>query len=317
MSLSTPVALIVFNRPDLTRIVFEAIKAVRPERLLVIADGPRNSEEAVRCAEARRIIEDVDWSCEVLTNFADINLGCKERVSSGIDWVFSEAEEAIIVEDDCLADPSFFTFAEQLLRRYRDDPRVMHVGGSNFISDKIKFRHSYDFSRYTFAWGWASWRRAWQLYDKQMKSWPEKRAAGWLEDLFETAPEQEYWARILDATHAGEIDTWDFQWFYTCWVNHGLAIIPHVNLVSNLGFRADATHTKTAHEREWLANIPRASMGAIDHPETVTRNLVADNYISKVYFGCDQRLQNGSTPTGMRYYWSALKYKLSRLKANA
>ena len=316
MSLSAPVALLIFNRPDLTRTVFDSIRAAQPERLLVVADGPRNPEEAERCKQARQIVEHVDWPCDVLTNFSECNLGCKERVSSGIDWIFSEAEEAIIIEDDCLADPSFFTFAEQLLARYRDDQRVMHIGGSNFISDKIHFAHSYDFSRYTFAWGWATWRRAWQLYDKQMRSWPEMKSAGMLEELFKTPAEQEYWGRILDSTYAGEIDTWDFQWFYTCWVNHGLAVTPRVNLVSNLGFRADATHTKTAHEREWLANVPRSTIQELDHPQSVVRNREGDDYISKVYFGYDERLQDFSPPTGMRYYWSALKHKLG-LKANA
>jgi hypothetical protein len=315
MSLYTPVALFIFNRPDLTEIVLKAIANVKPEKLLVVADGPRSPEEAEKCREARTVIERIDWQCELLTNFSEVNLGCKERVASGLDWVFSETKEAIIIEDDCLADPSFFSFAQDLLERYREDERVMHINGSNFVSDRIKPAQSYFFSRYTFTWGWASWSRAWKHYDKDMSSWPEFKSSGMLEQFFETREEQDYWRDVLDRTYGGELDTWDFQWFYTCWSQGGLSIIPRVNLVSNLGYRPDATHTKTAYERDWLSNVPREDIGGIHHPDFVVRNREADNHISRTYFGCGEE-QDFKLPTGWRYYWAALKYKLVQLRSS-
>jgi hypothetical protein len=318
MSLSTPVALFIFNRPDLTRVAFEAIAQVRPRKLLVVADGPRTPEEAEKCRQARAISERVDWPCEVVTNFSEANLGCKERVASGLDWVFSEANEAIIIEDDCLPDPSFFSFSEQLLARYRDDERIMHINGCNFLSDRISLERSYYFSRYTFGgYGWASWSRAWQHFDKDMKSWPEFKRSGMLAQLFEASGEQDFWRGILDRTYAGEIDTWDFQWFYAVWTQGGLSIVPRVNLVSNLGFRPDATHTNTPHERDWLSNLPRGSIDEIQHPDFVIRNREADNQIARAYYGCGEEKQDFKLPTGWRYYWAALKYKLGQLRSSA
>lgn len=310
MSLSTPVALFIFNRPDLTQIAFDAIAQVRPRQLLVIADGPRSSEEAQRCQQARAICARADWPCELLTNFSETNLGCKERVASGLDWVFSQTDEAIIIEDDCLPDPSFFRFSEQLLERYRDDERVMHINGCNFLSGNVSIEDSYYFSRYTFGgYGWASWRRAWRHFDKDMKSWPEFKRSGRLA-LFESVAEQDYWRGILDRTHAGEIDTWDFQWFYAVWSQGGLSIVPCVNLVSNLGFRPDATHTNTSYERQSLANVPRKSIDGLRHPRLVVRHREADSYTAKVYFGHQD--QPPARTSGLRYYWAALKYKLGR-----
>ena len=132
MACSAPVALIVFNRPDLTAQVFAAIRNARPAKLFVIADGPRNRAEEEACRAARKAAQLVDWECEVKTNFSDTNLGCGRRPASGLDWVFRQTEEAIILEDDCLPAPSFFSFCESLLEHYRHDARVMHIGGCNF-----------------------------------------------------------------------------------------------------------------------------------------------------------------------------------------
>ena len=163
-NLRTPVALLIFNRPDTTERVFNAVAKARPSKLLVVADGPRDSRpgEAARCEQTRAIIKRVDWDCEVITNFADRNMGCKLRVSSGIDWIFEQVEEAIILEDDCLPDPSFFRFCDEMLERYRDNERVGMVSGGNLQFGRHRGTGSYYFSKYTHIWGWASWRRAWK-----------------------------------------------------------------------------------------------------------------------------------------------------------
>ena len=275
MVVSTPVAFIIFNRPDLTQIVFEAIRQAQPKKLLVVADGARFPEEIEKCQRARDIIKQVDWECEVLTNFSGPNMGCKLRVSSGLDWVFSQVEEAIILEDDCLPSPSFFSFCQTLLERYRYDERVMHISGDNFQLDQIRSQYSYNFSRYPHIWGWATWRRAWQHYDVDMRLWIDFQSSSLFRAMFDTNYEWLYWSDIFNSVYIGEIDTWDYQWYFCCWLQSALSIEPSVNLVSNLGFRWDATHVK---EENPLAKLPVSEILSIVHPAIVTRNNAADKY---------------------------------------
>ena len=215
MSLSTPVALIIFNRPDLTEIVFEAIRQAKPQKLLVVADGPRSPEEAEKCDRTRAIIDRVDWDCQVLTNFSDTNLGSKYRISSGLDWVFSQVEEAIILEDDCLPSPSFFYFCQELLEKYRDDDRIMHIGGTNIQFGQSRTPYSYYFSKYAQIWGWASWRRAWQNYDVEIANWKEFKSSEIIKSVHTNPYEQRYWFDILERVYKKSLNTcWDYQWNY-------------------------------------------------------------------------------------------------------
>ena len=242
--LDTPVAFFIFNRPETTTRVFERIAAVRPRTLLVVADGPRPAREgeARLCGEARSVLERVDWDCDLRTSLSDVNLGCRARMSSGVDWVFSQVPEAILLEDDCLPHPDFFPFCEQLLARYRDDERVGMIGGTNFQFGQRVGSGSWYFSKYAAIWGWASWRRAWRNYDVDCRYWPAFRASGAFDRIME--PEERwYWIAVLDRMHRGEIDTWDYQWLLSCWVHSMLVAVPQSNLISNIGFGAGATHT--------------------------------------------------------------------------
>jgi len=284
MSLSTPIAFIIFNRPDLTQIVFDAIRQAQPKQLFVIADGARFPEEAEKCQRAKDIIKQVDWDCQVLTNYADHNLGCRQRVSSGISWVFEQVEEAIILEDDCLPDLTFFQFCEDMLVRYRDDTRVMSIAGTN-IQGNFSLDFSYFFSRFALMWGWATWRRAWNLYDPSMLDWPSLRKTRWLysigvgKEIFRWR-----WNRNFDIVYSGELDTWDYQWIYTCWREHGLTIIPLINLVKNIGYGNDATHTTGDHPI--LAKLIEKQMNwPLKHPNQVEIIYEADEFISKNWFG--------------------------------
>ncbi|MCX5679732.1 MAG: glycosyltransferase family 2 protein, partial [Candidatus Omnitrophica bacterium] len=173
--LETPVVLTIFNRPDKTELVFNAISKARPRQLFVIADGPRPDApgENERCLDARAIIERVDWDCCLRKNYSDVNMGCKRRVSSGLDWVFSSVEEAILLEDDTLPSHSFLFFCQELLEKYRYDNRINYISGTNYQLGKSRTDYSYFFSRYASFWGWATWRRAWRHYDVDMKSWPQ------------------------------------------------------------------------------------------------------------------------------------------------
>lgn len=290
MPLSTPVAFIIFNRPDTTIRVFEAIRQAKPQQLLVIADGARvdRAHEAEKCIATRAIIDRVDWECEVITNYSDINLGCKRRVSSGIDWVFSLVEEAIILEDDCLPAPSFFQYCQTLLEKYRHDDRISMIGGTNYQQGYSRTAYSYYFSKYAHIWGWATWRRAWQDYDVNMKTWPECQQNNLLQAAFCDRYEQKAWSDAFNKVHAGEIDTWDYQWVYTCFSQSRLSIQPDLNLVSNIGFGVDATHT--FGDSPW-ANLPTQDMGEIEHPPIITRNVEADLYTFAHHYGGDRLRQ--------------------------
>ena len=191
----TPVVLIIFNRPHLTAQVYERVRAARPSRLLVVADGPRPSRpEDIRLCEAtRKIVTSPDWPCELLTNFAVENLGARRRISSGLDWVFDLCPEAIILEDDCVPCPSFFSFCSSMLSYYREDTRIMHITGDNFQGGRRRGNGSYFFSTYAHTWGWASWRRAWRHYDVNLKAWPIAKQESWLASVMDDPVEIKYW----------------------------------------------------------------------------------------------------------------------------
>lgn len=279
MSFSTPIVLLIFNRPKLTNILFEKIAQIQPQKLLVVADGPRSAQEAEQCEQCKAIIEKVDWDCEVLTNYSKINLGCKKRISSGLDWVFSQVEEAIILEDDCIPAPSFFNFCQTLLERYRHDERIMVISGDNFIETKSNC--SYRFSKYNYIWGWASWSRAWKYYDVEMKSWPEYKQGNFIASLCEHPAEQKYWTDIFDSVVAGEVNSWAYQWTYTCWSQNGLSVLPNSNLISNIGIGTDATHTKGENS---LLQLPTTDIWDIKHPSFIARDINADIRMFKDYY---------------------------------
>lgn len=283
--LTTPVAFIIFNRPDTTERVFAEIAKARPPKLLVVGDGPRvlRSEEGARVAAARAVIEKVDWPCEVLTNFSDVNLGCKRRVSSGIDWVFNQVDEVIILEDDCLPHPTFFRFCQEMLERYRHDQRIGMISGDNFQFGRTYGNDSYYFSKYVHVWGWASWRDRWLTsYDVNITRWPQVRDQMRLGDLVLDADEVPYWSAIFERVYQGCIDTWDYQWTFANWVESRLSILPSVNLISNIGFNADATHTTGFTS---LAELPATEIQfPLIHPFVRSRNVMADRFSDRHCF---------------------------------
>ena len=283
--LQTAVLFLVFNRPDVTARVFEAIRQAKPPRLYVAADGPREgrSGEAERVARVRAIAIAVDWPCEVKTLFRDINLGCKYAVTTAITWFFEQEEQGIILEDDCMPHPDFFPFCETLLRRYRDDDRVSVITGDNFQDGQWRGESSYYFSRYNHVWGWASWRRAWNHYNGELSFWPEwKQSADWMTQL-PVRIERKYWEKIFDRMYAKQIDAWDYPWTASVWFHGGLTATPNVNLVSNIGFGPDSTHT--ANPNDVNANRPSAPLGQLIHPPEIRRDIDADSYIFDYAFG--------------------------------
>lgn len=280
------VLYIVFNRPDLTERTFQFIRDNRIRRLYVAADGARANRpgEQEKVDDVRRIVAEVDWDCRVSVLNRETNLGCRVAVRSAIDWFFENESEGIVLEDDCLPDPSFIPYCRGLLEKYRHDTRIMAISGDNFQNGRERTEASYYFSKYPHAWGWATWKRAWKLYDRDLETWPMVKKEIFQRDVAGGDKAfADYWQLVLDACWSGRLDTWDFQWYYSCWIQHGLAIVPRVNLVSHLGCRLDATHLKTRQKE--LDSLPRFSIEApLRHPNVVVRNASADEYLETNLF---------------------------------
>lgn len=273
-----PILFLIFNRPNTTAQVFKSIARAKPRRLFVAADGPRTDKEgeAEKCHAVREIIKRVDWDCEVKTLFRERNLGCKEAVCSAIDWFFEQVEEGIILEDDCLPSDSFFPFCAELLEKYRDDERIMMISGDNFQDGIQRGNASYYFSSVPWIWGWATWRRSWRLFDREMQTFPSFVKENRMQSLSADRAVQNYrWSDFI-ATYEGHINTWDFQWIYSVLINHGLSICPQVNLVSNIGCSPESTHTFDANST--LANIPLGEISTLSHPWAIVPDVLADKY---------------------------------------
>lgn len=245
----TPVLFLIFNRPQTTAQVFQAIRNAKPRRLYVAADGPRTGEPADKesCQRAREIATAIDWECRLFTKFHQSNHGCKKAVSSGIDWFFQNEAKGIVLEDDCLPSLSFFKFCHEMLNRFEDDNRIMHINGSNFFWNRISTDYSYLVSKYGNIWGWATWRRAWERYDVDINDWPLVRRhlnRNGFYDRREISLRK--WQ--IETIKSGQLDTWDYQWILTKMLQTGFSIVPKVNLVKNIGFIEDSTHTKPGRD---------------------------------------------------------------------
>jgi hypothetical protein len=268
------VTLLICNRPALTARVFERIAAAQPTHLLVVADGPRTPADRERCLEVRRVATAVTWPCTVLTNFSEENLGVGRRIPTGITWALNEVGESIILEDDCLPEMDFFPYSWALLDRFRTDVRIMHIGGESYYEAAIRYPHSYYFSKYSLPWGWATWMRAWVKSDVSLAGWSELVDLPLAASLFDSREEAEYWYSLIRSVLQGaHQDTWDYQWQLACWLQGGLAVHPRVNLISNLGFGDEATHTRGPSA---LAQRSTGALGALVHPPWVIRDRAAD-----------------------------------------
>ncbi|KOP23867.1 hemolytic protein HlpA-like protein [Hapalosiphon sp. MRB220] len=288
--LKTPVAFIIFKRPHTTERVFEAIRQAKPAKLFVIADGPRNdrADEPEKCEATRAIINRVDWECEVIKNYSDINIGCAKRLPTGLDWVFNQVEEAIVLEDDCLPHPTFFPFCEALLERYRYDQRIGTIIGQNVQLGRKRTDYSYYFSIYNRCWGWATWRRAWQNFDFDMKLWPKIKESRFLDDILIDSKSVRFWQQIFQDTYDRRINTvWDYQWTFNCWLENQLSIVPNQNLISNIGFGENATHTKHTKGSfvNTYANMPTEAISfPLKHPPYIIRDLKSDRFMQQNFF---------------------------------
>lgn len=293
MTSTPPVIFIIFNRTDTAKQTFEMIRAAKPTKLLVIADGPRPEVpgEAAKCAATRAIIDGVDWDCDVQTNFSETNMGIRHCISSGISWAFEFVDNAVVLEHDCVPSLSFFGYCADLLDRYENDERIMMISGQNHLFEHATITDSYYFSRYPHVmWGWATWRRAWAKYDVDMTCWPEIRDRNLFDQYFPAKRERYYWDSIFQyAVYEGNVDTWDYQWFYSMWANSGLCITPAKNLVRNIGLDAEATHTNTKYDKVYSVLTAEDLSFPLTHPTIVLASFDKDELEAKLRFAYHTR----------------------------
>ncbi|MCH2044340.1 MAG: hypothetical protein MK212_09345 [Saprospiraceae bacterium] len=242
-----PILLLVFNRPEVTQHLMLQLQKVKPKQLFVGADGPREHKkgEKERCDTVRQLIEKhINWDCELKTLYREQNLGCRQAVSSAIDWFFEEVEFGIILEDDCIPNLSFFSFCQELLLKYGDDEKVMHITGHNPAGEiRTMGNTSYFFTRQISVWGWATWRRAWQKMDVQMTDFEEYRQSDLLQKMLPNPLANKYVLEKWEKTYKKEINSWAYAWWYSMVKDNGQGIMSSVNLIKNIGFSEDATHT--------------------------------------------------------------------------
>ncbi len=262
--LETPVLFLVFNRPDTTAQVFEAIRQAKPKQLFVAADGPRPDKEGEKesCEEVRKIATAIDWDCELKTLFRDENLGCGKGPAHAINWFFEQVEQGIILEDDCLPDLSFFNFCEEQLNKFAFDENIFHISGCNIQFGLRSTRDQYYFSNIPHMWGWATWRRAWNKYDfNSLKN-------------FNRYNIDDYWIGEFESVLKGDVDAWDYQWLYTIQINKSICITPSISLVDNIGFNKNATHTKKPPD--WYFFEEKNYIKQLPNPNKVLVNKNAD-----------------------------------------
>lgn len=296
--MQVPVLFIIFNKREETKRVFNAIRNQQPKQLFIAADGPRPEKEgeAKKCCYVREwVLSNIDWECEVKTSFHDHNIGCGRAPSQAVSWFFEHVSEGIILEDDCLPGEAFFRFSEILLERYRYNPKISIISGNNFqLIQPMLLGTDYYFSLFPSTNGWAAWKRSWDDYEYHIASWLTINQKKFLNSLFREKKYQLFWKRLFDwAYEAKPDDCWDIQFHYHCMRRNQLAIIPAANLISNIGYGPDATHSKDSSS--YFANVPMHDIAfPLRHPVTIQRNYVADEFIQNNLFGAvdtDTRLK--------------------------
>lgn len=276
----TAVVFCVFNRIDTTKKVFEKIREAKPPRLYIVSDAARDhvAGEKETVANVRNYIEQhIDWECQVFKNYAPANMGCGRRISSGISWVFETEEQAIILEDDCVPTQSFFRYCQEMLNYYKSDERIMMISGNNPFAKCYKSEEDYLFSKVPFIWGWATWRRAWKLYDYNLATLPDNRKNKLFKDIF---PQKAYWVYMaeFESLYKHEFDTWDYQLMYAGILHDKLNIVPVESHVFNIGFYEESTHTSKSPK--WLIQDVQEAHFPIKHRKEIRW----DEQFDKQYF---------------------------------
>ncbi len=281
--MQTPVLFLIYNRPVLTIRVFERIRQARPAQLFIASDGPKDAKDEALVGQARAVIYAIDWECEIHVLFRNQNLGCGKAVSEAITWFFQHTPQGIILEDDCLVEPSFFGFCEALLDKYAYDEQVMLISAMSFLPTAPR-TESYYFSQFAQIWGWASWRRAWEKMDFAMQGWDSFKEQQTIKSIAPRSKrEQAFWLAYLEDYKNRNPNLWATRWWFSVWQARGIVATPYQNLVSNIGFGENGTNTQNS--QSWYANLPTAPLPyPIAHPKNFSINHANDHLTYKIFF---------------------------------
>ena len=291
MSYNTPILFLVFNRPEKTQIIFDIIKKLKPKKLYISADGPRKNriKDNLLCDQVRSIVKKINWDCEQKIKFNNTNLGCKINVIESIDWFFSNVEEGIILEDDCVPSESFFYFCEELLSKYKNNEKIMQINGFNSgLNSYLDTDDSYYFSKLNTTWGWATWRRAWQKFDYNLESYIEFKQKGKIKEFYKDKGISKWMEKYLDKTFNKEDNIWSINWAFSILKNSGLCITPNINLIENIGFDKQSTSGKTEIFNKWQ-ETKSFEIQSITHPREIEHNLKLDRLVFNIIKKIDPR----------------------------
>jgi GR25 family glycosyltransferase involved in LPS biosynthesis len=271
-----PILFLIFNRPDLTHQVFEVIRLYKPNKLYIAADGPRKnkSSDIQLCEESRKIVNNINWDCDVRTLFSNENIGCKMNVSNGINWFFENEEDGIILEDDVVPNIDFFNFCEYCLNKYAEDTRIMMITGTNYLSNE-NLDSTYFYSKHFSIWGWATWKRSWEYYDINMQKWNDPKVKLDIKYMFNGNYIWKHFKNTFDSLKSFNIDTWDIQWIFSCVINNGYCITPRVNLISNIGI--NGTHSNKVTDSLFLTKYLLSNSSDYKSPS----NFLVNSYYDK------------------------------------
>lgn len=276
----TALLIIIFNRPDLTAQLYSQLEIQKPAKLYIVSDGARNDNERIIIDESRAIFERISWNCNVKKNYSDVNMGLRKRIVSAIDWAFDEEEQLIILEDDCIPHPEFFPFCEAMLDKFKNNKEILTINGCN-LNPALTYenRESYFFSRYANSWGWATWRRAWFLFDRDLSGLKKPEINTLLKSHL-TSPLRAtiYWRYKLNEVETNRLNSWAYRWMFTLFVNKALAVVPKTNLIRNVG--VDARSTNTRGYLHYI-NLPTSDMNISEvvEPEILEPNYIYDSWV--------------------------------------
>ena len=285
MQFDIPIVYFIFNRPDCTKKSFSIIRNQKPKKLFIISDGPRvqNFNDKEKCKECLEIVNQIDWPCDVKTNYSNINLGMKERNITGLNWAFSFEEELLILEDDNLPVDEFFKFVEKVAPIYRNNEKIFQITGVNWQDGIIRGDSSYYFSKYNNLWGWVTWKRNWKKYDVKISEWPNyKKSENWKKKNPNDI-ERYYWEKLFDEYYSNEINSWAYAWLFSAFYNDSLTVTPNVNLVKNVGLHGDGTHE--FKNKNSLTKPYGQIKFPLVHPKNIEENSEADEYTFNNIFG--------------------------------
>ncbi len=283
--MTLPILLLLFNRPKLTKVLISKLKEIKPSKIYINIDGPRknNSKDIVLSKEVMKELQNINWTKNIKIKLSKENKGCRKSVKEAIDWVLSEENSIIILEDDCIPSIKFFNFCSKMITKFKDNNRIKVITGNNFQNKKIG-DGDYYFSKYAHCWGWATWKRAWNDYDEKMSFWNKFKLSDEWKSLHQHKYENEYWKRKFDLVSANKIDSWAYVWLASIWFNKGVSITPNQNLVQNIGFNHESTHTYGYDVDKYSRVINDEDITFDNHPKDININKQADLFVFESHF---------------------------------